>query len=129
MDEFGVRCRHEFIAIITRLGSYRCNKARKAKGEEGPISSIYGYLGKCHRSWVEHSLAKHRIVQSYLETYVAILATNPVVEKLNLSLVNQLQRSLSTSANGRKNCWVAVADDGVNANSGSQSKRGKNEAV
>ncbi len=36
----------------------------------------------------EHSLAKHRIVQSYLETYVAILATNPVVEKLNLSLVD-----------------------------------------
>lgn len=36
----------------------------------------------------EHSLAKHRILQSYLETYVAILATNPVVEKLNLSLVD-----------------------------------------
>lgn len=36
----------------------------------------------------EHSLAKHRILRQYLETYVAILTSNRVVEKLNLSLVD-----------------------------------------
>jgi three-Cys-motif partner protein len=36
----------------------------------------------------EHSLAKHRILRQYLETYVAILTSNRAVEKLNLSLVD-----------------------------------------
>lgn len=36
----------------------------------------------------EHSLAKHRILRQYLETYVAILTSNRVVEKLTLSLVD-----------------------------------------
>ncbi|ADB15969.1 conserved hypothetical protein [Pirellula staleyi DSM 6068] len=36
----------------------------------------------------QHSLAKHRILRNYLETYVAILTSNRVVEKLNLSLVD-----------------------------------------
>lgn len=36
----------------------------------------------------EHSLAKHSILKQYLETYVAILAANPVVEQLSLSIVD-----------------------------------------
>ena len=36
----------------------------------------------------EHSLAKHRILRQYLETYVAILTSNRALEKLNISLVD-----------------------------------------
>lgn len=73
--------------ILPGMESFLASKPAKDKARKR----------KCQYLWIpgddppelgEHSLAKHRILRQYLETYVAILTSNRVVEKLNLSLVD-----------------------------------------
>jgi len=73
--------------ILPGLESFVASKPAKQKPKKK--RSQYLWLpGDDPPKLGEHSLAKHRIIEAYLETYVAILATNPVVEKLRLSLVD-----------------------------------------
>jgi len=61
----------------------------KPKKQRSKKNSQYLWLpGEEPPELGEHSLAKHRIIKAYLEKYVAILAANPVVDQLNLSLVD-----------------------------------------